>query len=675
MAFVLAACGSGGGSASNKPLSIVIAGAGPTILPAGSFDLRASVLNDTSGQGVTWSSTDSGLSAETSSAAHYMAPGTIPANPKVTITATSVADGTVSASVTFTIASPAESACEQQPKLRGNESALTAPIAFLVKGSDFFFEGRYVYIGSFTGDGAGNITAAAVDNANVYGAAEALAVDTSSSSYSYGADGRGCLYLAFLADDAVKKHPATAHRFSGVSRGQGSKRSFTPMRKGPNARAGVAARTTEDSADSRSLVLAFVMSSPTGAGRVVEFDSDGEEDGSVVSAGLMHGQTAADFAVSNLASHYAFGVDGWSQEVSPNVLRVAIAGSFANAKGALSLGTSDQNVGGVPSGKVTGGAGTLDATIDVATGRGTGSYSTGGDEGFDFDFVYYVLNDSDILIMSSDAPEQSGFLLSGRALKSAASSAPLDGYYIFGYSGFGCAPCSNARGVNTAAVGTLHATTALAASGTLYSNQTGDLETTPYSGSYTLDAATGRVVLTALNIAPIAYLTSTAQDDDIVAFLVDTDLYASAGFIASQTTSPPSYSDATFAGNYAFGSSEDVAGQSGGESGQYAVDGEGLYSGTVDMAFFEDDLSPGTPVSGTYAVSPDGSGSFDDGAVAFVTNGNLTLAVDSHSGQPLLYVFIAQPDDAAKADKPAAHVVATAAPQSWANHRRKGRPQ
>jgi hypothetical protein len=674
VAFVLGGCssGGGGGSAPDKTISVSIEGGQSTVAPAGSFNLAATVMNDTAGQGVTWSSTDGGLSAETSTTARYTAPGTVPENPTVTVTATSVADTSATAKVTFTITRPPESACEAQPARRGNESALTTPVAFLIKAGPSEGSSSYVYVGSFTGDGTGKITAGAMDvDYLAYGAYE-LTVDTETSSYSYGADGRGCLYLAFLADASAKEHPAAAHHLSGAGGVNALTRSFAHAQKGSIGKTRDAARSASAVEDSSASVIAFVMSSPTGAGRVVEFDYDGTEAGGGMAVGLMHGQTATDFSFSRFASNYAFGLDGWATDGSGASGRAAVAGSFPiDAQGNWGFGTDDYNIDGTLSGKQDKSDGNLNTAIDAATGRGTGFFETGGPgTQLQVHFVFYVVNGSDLFMMSTDDPSDSALLLSGRALKSAATSVALNGYYMFGFTGRDCTGCSNSTGNNAVAIGTLRATTALTASGDIYANDAGDFETAPYSGTYSLDTASGRAELTAVPGSPVAYLTATGQDDDIAGFLVGTDHFASAGFIAAQTTSTPAFTNASFAGNYAFGSSEDVAGTTGGEAGQYVLDGKGGYTGEVDQAFFDSGLSSGA-VSGMYVVNPDGSGSFDDGQVALVTSGNLTLAIDGSSDQPLLYVFIAQPGDAANAKQPAAQAVAPTTTKSWANHKKK----
>ena len=92
-------------------LSVVLSGAPTSLGVNGTAALTATVNNDLSNAGVTWSvtcgSTATGacgaLSNTTTTSATYTAPATPPASNTVTITATSIADTSISASATITI--------------------------------------------------------------------------------------------------------------------------------------------------------------------------------------------------------------------------------------------------------------------------------------------------------------------------------------------------------------------------------------------------------------------------------------------------------------------------------------------------------------------------------------------------------------------------------------------
>jgi hypothetical protein len=106
----LVACGGGGDS--GPPISVAFAPPLPTSVPVGkTASLSATVANDGSNSGVSWSVTCNSSSCgsfdptQTASDAPttYTPPATVPSGGTVTITATSVADGTRSASGTVTI--------------------------------------------------------------------------------------------------------------------------------------------------------------------------------------------------------------------------------------------------------------------------------------------------------------------------------------------------------------------------------------------------------------------------------------------------------------------------------------------------------------------------------------------------------------------------------------------
>jgi len=81
--------------------------------------------------------------------------------------------------------SPASTACGT-----GNESALSGQYAFSLSG--YNSSGFMAVIGSFTADGSGHITAGTVDSNGVSLGVENGSITASGSSYSVGADNRGC---------------------------------------------------------------------------------------------------------------------------------------------------------------------------------------------------------------------------------------------------------------------------------------------------------------------------------------------------------------------------------------------------------------------------------------------------------------------------------------------------
>ncbi len=373
-------------------------------------------------------------------------------------------------------------------------------------------------------------------------------------------------------------------------------------------------------------------------GRIIESDNTG---GGTNASGFVQVQVPSAFSLASLQPNYAFGVDGWTAD-SNGFFRTAIAGSFTNSSGALSAGFADMNSGGAPSGELNGGNGTLNATIDATTGRGTGTYTIPTLNGnLTFDFAFYILNGSDFILLSIDSPFPAGSapLLSGRALASSVTYAAgaLNGYYLLASQGLEVTGSSIG---NLAEIGTLNATTAGAIPmAIIYVNDAGTFSTTPYAnGSYAVEAASGRVSITGITAAPpVVYLTAgSTADDEIVGFLVGSDTEASSGVVVGQSTDVPAYLLSDISGNYASSTEEDVDGLNGASLGAFSFTATGQYSATQQTT----GSVPSLPSSGTIVINPDGSGSLNGGNFPFVTNGTVILAIPD-SGDPLMYVFTA----------------------------------
>ncbi|HXC46714.1 MAG TPA: hypothetical protein VNU20_00385 [Candidatus Sulfotelmatobacter sp.] len=540
-------------------------------------------------------------------------------------TVTDSANAKVTSSfLTITITLPSASSCLPL----GNESALTSatPYAFLLQGTDG--SGNPIDIaGSFTPDGSGGIVNATADYNGFTSGPVHLQVNPGSSTYSFGSSSLGCLALVFSGP--------VAGAINATSAGSAAHLPHSSVLRASTTKAFAAATSTLS-----FVQFSFALSGFDGTfyhtGRIIESDNAG---GGTNASGFLHAQLPSAFSFSSMQSNYAFGLAGWAA-ASAGLFRTAIAGTFANSSGALSAGFADLNSGGTPSGELTGGSGTLNSSIDATTGRGTGTYTipaAGGN--LTFDFVFYILNGSDLILLSTDSPVPAGSapLLSGRVLASNATYAvdALNGYYLLASQGL------EASGTNTrnlAEIGTLNATSASAIpTATLYVNDAGTFSTTPYSNaSYTVEAASGRVSITGLSTTPpIVYLTAPGTTDDgIAGFLVGSDTQASSGVIVAQSTTAPAYLLSSISGNYAASTQEDVDGLNGSALGAFSFTGTGQYSSTQSTT---GSVSP-PPNSGTIAVNSDGSGSLNNGSFPFVTNGNVIFAIPS-SGDPLLYVF------------------------------------
>lgn len=102
------------GTATASPISIALSSTSVTLADGASYAFTATLSNDTSNSGVTWSiGTGVGsLSASSTTGVTYNAPAGLPGAATVTLTATSIADTTQSASATITIAAPTSPASQ-----------------------------------------------------------------------------------------------------------------------------------------------------------------------------------------------------------------------------------------------------------------------------------------------------------------------------------------------------------------------------------------------------------------------------------------------------------------------------------------------------------------------------------------------------------------------------------
>src|SRR6202041_4046125 len=139
-----------------------------------------------------------------------------------------------------------------------------------------------------------------------------------------------------------------------------------------------------------------------------------------------------------------------------------------------------------------------------------------------------------------------------RGPKTGGASLPVDRFYMAAISGIDLSSGNNV-GNNTVTIGTFQATSAGAIpTATVSANDGGTFQTKSFTGgSSTLDASTGRVTIAGAGSPPIVYLTATAGEDDIAAFVVGTDLAASSGFLALQGTSAPNLTNANLSGGFA----------------------------------------------------------------------------------------------------------------------------
>lgn len=542
----------------------------------------ANVQNDSTNSGVNWTLTASGspcspacgmLSGNTTTTVTYTPPATVPASPQATIKATSIADGITFGSDSFTIISTVANSCSGAPS--GRESLLNGHYAMLLQGFEGTGGGNPILMGaSFTANGSGGITGGEEDTNDTI-SAQNLQFDTTPghSLYTVGADHRGCLQLTNSAGTT------TIFRFvvGGINSGVASK------------------------------------------GRIIEFD-DISGSGSRGS-GVLRLQDPNSFVLSALQGQYAFGVDGWAANGNQFV-HLAVGGEFSNNGGVLS-GVDDINIDGILSldTAIQGGSPNNNTigVISATTGRAVAKFDI-------FDWAIYVINSSEFFIVGQDTIETTA----GRAIATGSSftASSLSGNYIAHSNGSANANASVdlqllAMTPGGGQTGTL--------SGTVYSANGGNgLQTTTLSSvTYNVDSASGRVALgNPSDNLPIVYVAATPIDG-ISGFLVGLGADAQMGLVEFQPSQ--TYSTASVAGSFFFGSEDPEANGIYDEAGAVSISNSGSANGTVDSSSTSG-LTPGVSFNTTLSLNSSGVGSLSSIPSLVITNGAKIFYIDETAG-------------------------------------------
>lgn len=174
-------------------IAVAIANPPTSLAPSANAQLTATVTNDSSNGGVTWSCTPTGLCGSfnptqtaSGSATTYTAPGTAPTGGSVIVTATSVTDTTKTATATITISSSGG----------GSTSLAAGTYVLYATGLD---SAKHVFglAGEVQLDGNGNVTAGEQDfnDANGINSANVTADTISGGTYTTNATGQGTMTL------------------------------------------------------------------------------------------------------------------------------------------------------------------------------------------------------------------------------------------------------------------------------------------------------------------------------------------------------------------------------------------------------------------------------------------------------------------------------------------------
>ncbi len=442
----------------------------------------------------------------------YTPPATVPSGQTAfpTITATSVDNAAATDSFTFQIV---DGSCGT-----GHESILNGQYAFLAKGGGATV-GYDVFLGSFTANGTGGIMTGTLDINRTVSTSTGLTILAAGSSYSVGADNRGCLTLVNSAGGSSTYRIALGTLSSGVAT-QGSLVAFTDN---------------------------------SGQGQRVQ--------------GVLMKQDPTAFTNSAISGNFVFGDEG----IDASGGRIAVAGvTTANGTGVLSNFDTDTDDYGTLDTNDQTGSGTYNIS---ATGRGTATFTRSPNP--TANTVFQVVSASEILSMTTDPLTQATPILSGDYKKQTVASFTgtemnNSGYAFYGFS------IDGGNGGDNIIIGQAQITTGSGnvtnGTVTLDQNDNGVLNPNnldqpgPEQSSSALFTigSNGRMTITGVgNNPPIFYLTGPSGG-----FLVGTDQSAVFGRLAKQTGTP--FSTSTITGQFFFG-------------GQASTNGSPYDSGTVNF--------------------------------------------------------------------------------------------
>jgi hypothetical protein len=519
--------------------------------------------------------------------ATYTPPTTQPsgANDTPTITAAAADDPSKSASFMFTINAPGAAACPV-----GRESAMSGSFAYLMKGFDA--NGAVAIAGSFHADGTGKITGGVEDiNRAGTGPQTNLAIDPSSSSYTLGADGRGCMTVATAAGQQT-------FRYS---------------------------------------VAAFSNGAPT-SGNIIEFDDKTGEG--TRGSGILRAQDASSFSNEKLTSGYSFGLSGFGAAGE----HVALAGMFtADGKGNIVGGNFDRNDAGSLTANSSKLIGTYSIPAGSTTGRGTINATLNGAP---FTFAAYMVNSGEVILAGMDQVSATNQITSGEALASAGpfSNGILAGSHMLretAMSRSGTNPGTRA----TIGVLTFDGTNAGGVTGTLWNDEAGVNSTTNIlhgAATYSVDASIGRITFTGVGTdTPVGYIVHGASG--VTAFLVGTDSGAADGALEFQSAANANFKTSTFAGAYSFGTDENVDYSTANESrsGSLAKSGNAAVSGESDQSQPRaNGLVANQPFSNAFVFNSEGIAT--SGKNPAVTNGTRIFFIDEENESTHPSVTIAE---------------------------------
>ncbi len=251
--------------------------------------------------------------------------------------------------------------------------------------------------------------------------------------------------------------------------------------------------------------FAAALDASDGNGHIIGYDTSGK-----LISGLLRQQTTSAFS-TGVSGNYAFGLVGADQGGS----RFALAGHFDSNGGSLS-GEADYDDSGSfsPQSGNPSLNSTTNLTVNSTTGRGTATISFSSPLGTTWNFVFYVVNTNELIMMALDSTELTSpptpWIMTGRVF-SQASNLTFSGTAVMAMSDIkNSAPDLQAGTLTITSSGT-NGTFSLA----MDDNQAGTLQSATITGDYNI-TSDGRTPISGLagcpggcTNAPIFYLYGT----------------------------------------------------------------------------------------------------------------------------------------------------------------------
>jgi len=606
-----------------------------------SISLSASIANDTSNKGVAWALNGAGsLSEETPISVIYNAPASGNAG-TATVTATSAADSTKSASVTINVMPPLTvtttslpagtqgTAYNQAVETSGGAGAVTLTVSSgsLATGLSMDSSGRIT--GTPTGpSGTSSFTVKATDSssAGAQSALQNLSIMINASATACGSghesflngqyafsmqgfDTNGAVTLGGMFDADGAGHIARAVGVEDVNSSIGVQTNVSingassSYSVGGDNRGCMTIATSAGTSMFR-FALGVISSGVASKGRFIEFDNTG-----TLGSGVLEKQDPSAFSTSQLNGAYAFGADTTSTRITSARNRFAMVGAFgASGSGSISNGELDANENGDinKSGGLNYPMSGLPFTGSYSVssnGRGTMIFMVGSQT---VNMSLYVVSATKMLFISVDL-QSSDPPFVGSALKQSGgpfSISSMSGpsvLYVSGLCG-SCGPGSTIASDLIAGIFTVPNSGSYSFNGD--ESKAGAISSFSYTAAANV-APNGRV--TALGGGPLPPLLYLVSPSRAFVMLVDGGVYA--GFAEPQTGGP--FSNHSASGAYVFGSITVTHQNITHESGVADFDGVGTVTGTSDTALVGSTwsnpiLKSDQTFTYTYLVSPNG---------------------------------------------------------------------